>query len=130
MRRRSLINPGYPTDVDPDYALLVARMMNTTPWIARSVVFDGPPFAPQIVMDLRVHPFICPDTEKERYAIVADGPGTILIDFPARRHALRYYRDLVKTCQDDPNTREGDRPHAWDVTDIPGVPMNKGATTR
>lgn len=127
MRKRIIVHPDKPAEVSEQYAALVIAAINEQRWIARSVVFDGEPLRPQIIVDLRVHAFPCLESRKDRYAVVADGPETIIVDFPAKRHALRYYRDLVRDMEQDPGSREGGRIHAWDVTDVPGLPTNKGA---
>jgi hypothetical protein len=104
---------------------IMLSVASTAP-IARSVTFDQP--TGRIYADLRVHPFA-----EERfgpgYAVVAIGAGkkeTIIVAFDSREEAIDRYCKIVEICERDPLAREGDRQHAWDITDHLAVPCNAG----
>lgn len=93
--------------------------------IRRSITMDTRPFFVHMHADMTVRPFTDPKTGAERWALVVDNDDVaIMRDFPAKRHAIRFYEQLARDIADDHRAIHGDRQHVWDFTDVTGVPSN------
>jgi hypothetical protein len=96
--------------------------------VRRSATIDKRPYFLNVHADMTVRPFIDPATGTQRWALVIDNDETdvLMRDFPARRHAIRFYEELVRDLADDERALHGGRAHVWDVTDVTGVTANGG----
>lgn len=125
---RVIVNPDVPSDVDGRYRMALAAAITEareSGVMARSTTLDwGPDASPKMHADLSVRQYSDPYTGDRRYALVLEGQQTIMVDFSAKRHAFRRYEHVVKRVEQDPDAREGSRAHAWDYTDVRGVPSN------
>lgn len=128
--KRVIVNPDKPSDVEHRYrlALQVAiREAGESSILARSCTldWDHPLQAGQMHADLSVRLFIDPFNGERRYALVLEGPQTLIVDYSAKRHAIKCYEGVVKEVELDPDARHAGRTHAWDYTDVSGVPANR-----
>jgi hypothetical protein len=93
--------------------------------VRRSITMDTRPFFIRMHADMTVRPFTDPHTDTERWALVVDNDDIALMrDFPAKRHAIKFYETLARDIADDYRAIHGDRQHVWDFTDVAGVPSN------
>lgn len=93
--------------------------------IRRSITMDTRPFFAHMHADMTVRPFTDPRTSEQRWALVVDNDDVaIMRDFPAKRHAIKFYEQLARDIADDTRAIHGDRDHVWDFTDVEGVPSN------
>ena len=95
--------------------------------IRRSATIDVRRWLLDVHADMTVRPYIDPVTNAERWAVVIDNDDeAVMRDFPAKRHATKFYEDLVRSVATDDRCLHGLRQHVWDVTDVEGVPSNGG----
>ncbi|MGN6162553.1 MAG: hypothetical protein ACTHOG_12730 [Marmoricola sp.] len=93
--------------------------------IRRSITMDVRPFFVRMHADMTVRPFTDPLTGTERWALVVDNDDVVIMrDFPAKRHAIRFYEQLARDLSADHRAIHGDRAHVWDFSDVTGVPTN------
>jgi len=123
---RLISHPNVPPDIDGVERQRIMLSVGRTSPIARSVTFDQA--SGHVYADLRVHPFLDLGFGPG-YALVALGAGkheTIIVAFDSRVEAMTRYHKVIEACERDPMAREGDRTHAWDLTDHLEVPCNAG----
>lgn len=95
--------------------------------VCRSATIDARRWLLAVHADMTVRPYLDPVTGTERWAVVVDNDDEALMrDFPAKRHATRFYEDLVRSVAADYRCLHGTRQHVWDITDVEGVPSNGG----
>lgn len=119
MELRIIHHMDRPGDVDPITAVrLMATILANRP-ILQSIGADK--------AALSVHPYLDPASSGERWALVLMGDNSELIvaDASAKRHVFKAYRELVALGEQGHHPTPG-APHAWDLTDLEGVPTNKG----
>jgi hypothetical protein len=93
--------------------------------IRRSTTMDIRPFFVNMHADMTVRPFTDPQTGTERWALVVDNDDIALMrDFPAKRHAIKFYEELARDIASDSRAIHGPRSQVWDFTDVEGVPSN------
>lgn len=110
------------SDADRDHIL---RLLDARSPMARSVIFDSSP-REIIYADLQVRPFDA-SYGRMHFALIALGRAKderIILEFDSMGEAMGKYRRTVERCEADPLCRQGDREHAWDVTDRLEVPCN------
>lgn len=93
--------------------------------VRRSITMDVRPFFVRMHADMTVRPYLDPLTGKERWALVVDNDDVaIMRDFPAKRHAIKFYEQLARDIAADTRAIHGDRQHVWDFTDVTGIESN------
>jgi hypothetical protein len=117
-------------DRAPDLPAVVARqyayaLANSRSVAASSVASDGK----RVFAAVSVRQYADPLTGSTRYGLLLTGPDprqAVMADAPAKRHAMRAYRELVhmghETYVPTPAA-----PYAWDVSDVRGIPTNLAA---
>lgn len=118
---RIIEHPDRRSDLPSGVARQYAHVIERAHAIAHTVATDGT----RTYASLSVRPFRDPLTGAERFGLLLKGaPGEVVVaDAPAKRHALKAYRQLVAYGHEHywstPST-----PYAWDYSDVHGIPTN------
>ena len=93
--------------------------------VRRSITMDIRPFFVCMHADMTVRPFTDPQTGDQRWALVVDNDDVVIMrDFPAKRHAIRFYEELARALAHDTRALHGGREHVWDFSDVNDIPTN------
>lgn len=121
--QRVALHPDRAPDIGPmEQRAVLAALNGQTGCVMRSVVYDEN----VIYADLRVHTYMT--LIGPGFALVAIGRydyERVILIFDSLREAIEKYLRVVESCERDPLCREGDRLHAWDITDHQQVPCNE-----